>query len=102
MDRERVNHAFITFSFNYWYSLYMGVRLSSLSSLQHVQSTAARFLAGSRKHDRISPIADSLHWLPVLPEFFLKLYYLFLKHSLVWPHLSIQRFNSLDPTTQVL
>ena len=39
--------------------------ISYLSPLQRIQNTAARMVTFTRKHDHISPILRSLHWLPV-------------------------------------
>ena len=46
--------------------LYSGLPNSSLAPLQHVQNTAARLVTKSRKHEHITPILNSLHWLPVV------------------------------------
>ncbi len=50
---------------DYCNSLYIGVSQTSLSWLQVVQNAAARLLTGTRKYDHISPILDSLCWLPI-------------------------------------
>ncbi len=38
---------------------------SSINKLQIVQNAAARVLTRSRKYDHITPILQSLHWLPI-------------------------------------
>ena len=38
---------------------------SILSKLQRVQNTAARLISRKRKHEHITPVLVSLHWLPV-------------------------------------
>ncbi len=38
---------------------------SIINKLQIVQNAAARVLTGSRKYDHITPILQSLHWLPI-------------------------------------
>ncbi|XP_064205653.1 uncharacterized protein LOC135262574, partial [Anguilla rostrata] len=62
---EIVIHAFITTRLDYCNALYVGVSASSISRLQMVQNAAARLLTGTRKHEHISPILASLHWLPI-------------------------------------
>ena len=46
-------------------ALYVGVSESSISRLQMVQNAAVRPLTGIHKHEHISPILASLHWLPI-------------------------------------
>lgn len=62
---EKVIHAFITSRLDYCNSLYAGISQTALSRLQLVQNAAARFLTRSRKRDHITPVLQSLHWLPV-------------------------------------
>ena len=64
-DFERVIHAFISTRLDYCNALYVGVNQASLARLQLVQNAAARLLTGARKHEHITPILASLHWLPV-------------------------------------
>ncbi len=64
-DLEKVIHAFITSRLDYCNSLYLGLPKSLLARLQMVQNAAARLLTGAKKHDHITPILTSLHWLPV-------------------------------------
>ncbi len=64
-DLEKVIHAFITSRLDYCNSLYLGLPKSLLARLQMVQNAAARLLTGAKKHDHITPILASLHWLPV-------------------------------------
>ncbi len=42
-----------------------GCPASSINKLQLVQKAAARVLTRSRKYDHITPILQSLHWLPI-------------------------------------
>ncbi len=42
-----------------------GRKRSSINNLQIVQITASRVLTRSRKYDHITPILQSLHWLPI-------------------------------------
>ncbi len=41
------------------------LRASSINKLHIVQNAAARVLTRSRKYDHITPILQSLHWLPI-------------------------------------
>lgn len=62
---EVLIHAFVFSRLDYCNSLYIGVSHSTLNRLQGVQNAAARLLTGTRKFDHISPILDSLGWLPI-------------------------------------
>ena len=62
---ERVIHAFVTTRLDYCNALYVGIDQSLLRRLQLVQNAAARLLTRTKKHDHISPVLSSLHWLPV-------------------------------------
>jgi len=42
-----------------------GLPKSTLSTLQHVQNTAARLVLGLRSHDHVTQALQQLHWLPV-------------------------------------
>ena len=42
-----------------------GINATSISKLQRAQNTAARLISLTRKHDHITPVLVSLHWLPV-------------------------------------
>ncbi len=55
-DLETVIHAFISTRLDYCNVLYAGVNQFSLSRLQLVQNTAARFLTGKKKREHITPI----------------------------------------------
>ncbi len=62
-DAERLFHAFMTSRLDYCNAL-LGCPASSINKLQIVQNAAARVLSRSRKYD-ITPILQSLHWLPI-------------------------------------
>lgn len=64
-DFERVMHMFITVRLDYCNSLYVGLNQASLQRLQLVQNAAARLLTGTKRHQHITPVLASLHWLPV-------------------------------------
>ncbi len=50
---------------DYGNALLGGCPASSINNLQIVQNAAARVLTWSRKYDHITPILQSLHWLPI-------------------------------------
>ncbi len=64
-DAEKLVHAFMTSRLDYCNALLGGCPASSINKLQIVQNTAARVLTRSRKYDHITPILQSLHWLPI-------------------------------------
>ncbi len=64
-DAEKLVHAFMTSRLDYCNALFGGFSASSINKLQIVQNAAARVLTRSRKYDHITPILQSLHWLPI-------------------------------------
>ncbi len=64
-DAEKLVHAFMTSRPDYCNALLVGCPASSISKLQIVQNVAARVFTRSRKYDHITPILQSLHWLPI-------------------------------------
>ncbi len=64
-DAEKLVHAFMTSSLDYCNALLGGCPASSINKLQIVQNAAARVLTRSRTYDHITPILQSLHWLPI-------------------------------------
>ncbi len=64
-DAEKLVHAFMTSRLDYCNALLGGCPASSINKLQIVQNAAARVLTRSRKYDLITPILQSLHWLPI-------------------------------------
>ncbi len=73
-DAEKLVHAFMTSRLDYCNALLCtnwlpncsgGCPASSVNKLQVVQNAAARVLTRSRKYDHITPILQSLHWLPI-------------------------------------
>ncbi len=64
-DAEKLVHAFMTSRLDFCNALLGGCPASSINKLQIVQNAAARVLTRSRKYDHITPILQSLHWLPI-------------------------------------
>ncbi len=64
-DAEKLVNAFMTSRLDYCNALLGGGPASSINKLQIVQNAAARVLTRSRKYDHITPILQSLHWLPI-------------------------------------
>ncbi len=64
-DAEKLVHAFMTSRLDYCNALLGGCPASSINKLQIVQNAAAKDLTRSRKYDHITPILQSLHWLPI-------------------------------------
>ncbi len=64
-DAEKLVHAFMTSRLDYCNALLGGCPASSINKLQIVPNAAARVLTRSRKYDHITPILQSLHWLPI-------------------------------------
>ncbi len=64
-DAEKLVHALMTFRLDYCNALLGGCPASSINKLQIVQNAAARVITRSRKYDHITPILQSLHWLPI-------------------------------------
>ena len=57
--------AFVTTRLDYSNSVLAGLPQSMIDSLQHVQNAAARLVAGTGTWDHITPVLQSLHWLPI-------------------------------------
>ena len=58
-------HAFISCRLNYCNALLYGTADGQMQRLQSVQNAAARLVTGTRRTDHITPVLQSLHWLPV-------------------------------------
>ncbi len=62
-DAEKLVHAFMTARLDYCNVLLGGC--PAINKLQIVQNDAARILTRSRKYEHITPILQSLYWLPI-------------------------------------
>ncbi len=62
-DAEKLVHAFMTSRLDYCNALLGGC--PAINKLQIVQNDAARILTRSRKYEHITPILQSLYWLPI-------------------------------------
>lgn len=65
-DAEKLVHAFVSSRLDYCNALLIGISGRSIQRLQYIQNSAVRILMRVRKHNHITPILKSLHWLPVL------------------------------------
>ena len=64
---ERLVNALVTSHLDYCNSLLINLPASHLAPLQHTQNTAARLITRTRKHDHITPVIHTLHWL-LIPQ----------------------------------
>ena len=58
-------HSLVTSRLDYGNALLYGITTALMCRLQKVQNSAARLVTRTRKHDHITPVLFSLHWLPV-------------------------------------
>jgi len=65
--------AFISCRPDYCNSLLYGIADSQLRRLQLVQNAAARLITGTRRTEHITPVLQSLQWLPVRQRILFKL-----------------------------
>ena len=57
--------AFVTTRLDYCNTVLAGLPQSTIDPLQRVQNAAARLVAGTGTRDHITPVLQSLHWLPI-------------------------------------
>ena len=58
-------NSLVTSRLDYANVLLAGVNSKVISKLQRVQNTAARLITQTKKHEHITPVLYSLHWLPI-------------------------------------
>ena len=58
-------HSLVTSRIDYCNSLYVGLPKKSLTRIQTIQNRAARIVTRSKLRDHITPVLQSLHWLPI-------------------------------------
>ena len=58
-------NSLVTSRLDYANVLLCGVNNKVLGKLQRIQNTAARLITKTKKHEHITPVLKSLHWLPV-------------------------------------
>jgi hypothetical protein len=62
---KKLIHAFVSSRLDYGNALLFGIPESSLKKLQRIFNIAARIVTLSKKCEHITPVLESLHWLPV-------------------------------------
>lgn len=64
-DRATISHALVTSSLNYCNALHVGLPWETAWKLQFVQNVADHALMRASNFERITPILQELHWLPL-------------------------------------
>ena len=62
---ERLVHAFVMCHLDFCNGLLCGLPAKHINRLQALQNSAARLISQIKKHEHITPVLRSLHWLPV-------------------------------------
>ena len=70
---EKIVHAFISSRLDNGNSLLYGLPDCQIQRVQDVHNTAAWILTLTKKHDHITPVLKSLHWLPVKQRIIFKI-----------------------------
>ena len=58
-------HSYVSSRLDTFNSLLYGIPKHELDKIQRVQNAAARVVSLTRKHEHITPVLMSLHWLPI-------------------------------------
>ena len=67
-------YALISSRIDYCNSALIGLPLSHISKLQHIMNCAAHFISGARRSEHITPVLESLHWLPIYLRIHFKIF----------------------------
>lgn len=97
---KRIVHALVTSRLDFNNALLYGLPESLLTRLQLAQNAAARMVSGTRKYDHISPILNTLHWLPVRQRIKYKILLLVYKvvHTVTPPEYLVTLTSTYAPT----
>ncbi len=95
-------NSFVVSRLDYCNVLLAGASKSTLNKLQYVQNSAARILTGTRIGSHITPVLESLHWLPVRFRVDLKILMLTFKalHGLA-PHYLAELLHPYTPSRRL-
>ena len=61
----RLVYALVTSKLDSCNDVLTGLPGKEINKLQHVQNAAARLVAGAKKQEHITPVLQTLHWLPI-------------------------------------
>ncbi len=84
---EKLINTFVFSRIDYCNALLAVVSKTTLSKLQSVQNSAARILTRTKTSEHISPVFESLHWLPVRFRIDFKILMLKIRLCMVWHHI---------------
>lgn len=62
---EHLVHAFVTSRLDVGNALLFGINQEQINRLQRIQNSAARLVTSTGRQEHITPVLQSLHWLPV-------------------------------------
>ena len=110
IQTKSVVHACVTSKLDNNNTLLTGIPPVLTSQLQRVQSTAARPIIKSKKHDHVTPILTELHWLPIHDSSIFKVFLVtyksldnmgssYMRDLLTFYHPSLNHRSSSDPLT---
>ena len=105
-------HCFISTRLDYCNALLAQLPHVTLKPLQHIQNIAARLITKVKKQEHISPILQSLHWLPIAQRIKFKVLILVFKslhqeapaylQKLVIPYKPPRDLRSVDTATLIV